>query len=412
MKAKSHRNSLPAGYPLNWYRIDEILGQGGFGITYLAFDTNLDEHVAIKEYLPLELAVREGDHSVYPVSEDHSGHFEWGLERFITEARTITRLKHPNLVRVRAVFEANNTAYMVMDYEHGESLDRLLKRRRTLDEPELLDIVYPLLEGLDEVHAAGFVHRDIKPANIFIRANGSPVLLDFGSARQALFGETRTLTTLVSPGYAPFEQYHARGDKQGPWTDIYGLGATLYRAVTGVAPMDAIERSEASHSGETSMTSASELGRGVYTEQFLVAIDHALAFRPEDRPRSIQEWEAQIEGEPVPDELEIDRQALADDDEWVTESGTQMRSETEVADPPAAPVEGKWRERILRHWKSKLGAGIIGGLIFQNPLGFIVAAFIVHFYPPGKRTWIVILSVLAVLLLLAIANEAQIGTGA
>ena len=303
VKAKSHRNSLPSGYQLNWYRIEEILGQGGFGITYLAFDTNLDEHVAIKEYLPLELAVREGDHSVYPVSEDHSGHFEWGLERFITEARTITKLKHPNLVRVRAVFEVNNTAYMVMDYEKGESLDLLLKRRRTLDQSELLDIVYPLMDGLDEVHAAGFVHRDIKPANIFIRDNGTPVLLDFGSARQALFGETRTLTTLVSPGYAPFEQYHSRGDRQGPWTDIYGLGATLYRAVTGATPMDAIERSEATHSSEFSMTSASEVGKGTYSGQFLEAIDHALAFRPEDRPQSIHEWEAEIEGGPEPAEL-------------------------------------------------------------------------------------------------------------
>ena len=412
MKAKSHRNSLPAGYELNWYRIDEILGQGGFGITYLAFDTNLDEHVAIKEYLPLELAVREGDHSVYPVSEDHSGHFEWGLERFITEARTITKLKHPNLVRVRAVFEANNTAYMVMDYEHGESLDVLLKRRRTLDEPELLDIVYPLLEGLDEVHAAGFVHRDIKPANIFVRADGSPVLLDFGSARQALFGETRTLTTLVSPGYAPFEQYHARGDKQGPWSDIYAMGATLYRAVTGVAPMDAIERSEASHSAQASMISANELGKGVYSGQFLTAIDHALAFRPEDRPQSIQEWESEIEGEIESVEPEIDPQALSDDeDEAVTEPMTEGGSETAIADASAQPVKGKWRERLLRHWKSKLGAGLIGALVLQNPLGFLVVAFIVHFYPPGKRVWIITLSLLAVLLLLVIANEAQKGTG-
>ena len=186
------------------------------------------------------------------------------------------------------------------------------------------------------------------------------MLLDFGSARQALFGETRTLTTLVSPGYAPFEQYHARGDKQGPWTDIYGLGATLYRAVTGAAPMDAIERSEASHSAEASMTSASELGRGVYTEQFLVAIDHALAFRPEDRPQSIQEWEAQIEGEPVPAELAIDRQVLTDDDESVTESITEVGSrhrdrrpagragERQMAREDSTPLEEQARRRAHR----------------------------------------------------------------
>ena len=388
MKAKSHRNSLPSGYQLNWYRIEEILGQGGFGITYLAFDTNLDEHFAIKEYLPLELAVREGDHSVHPVSEDHSGHFEWGLERFIAEARTITKLKHPNLVRVRAVFEENNTAYMVMDYERGESLDRLLKRRRTLEEPELLDIVYPLLEGLDEVHAAGFVHRDIKPANIFIREDGSPMLLDFGSARQALFGETRTLTTLVSPGYAPFEQYHSRGDKQGPWTDIYGLAATLYRAVTGAPPMDAIERSEASHSAQASMISALEGGKGVYSSQFLDAIDHALAFRPQDRPQTVLEWEAEIEGETIPTQLEIDSDVLSDEArEMPLSTITQVPDPQTASATPAAKKSG-WRERLLRHWKSKLGAGFIGAIVFQNPIGFLVAAGIVHFYPPGKRVWI------------------------
>ena len=400
MNPKAHRNSLPPGYRLNWYRIEEILGQGGFGITYLAFDTNLDENVAIKEYLPLELAVREGDHSVHPVSEDHSGHFEWGLERFITEARTITKLKHPNLVRVRAVFEKNNTAYMVMDYEHGESLDRLLRRRRTLDEPELLDIIYPLLEGLDEVHAAGFVHRDIKPANIYVRKDGSPVLLDFGSARQALFGETRTLTTLVSPGYAPFEQYHTRGDKQGPWTDIYGLGARLYRAVTGAAPMDAIERSEASHSSQASMLSASEVGEGTYSSQLLSAIDHALAFRPEDRPQTIRQWESEIEGEPG-SELDIDPQTLPDDQSAETELATRDGAATELETSPSPAPKGGWRERLLRHWKSKLGVGIIGVILFQNPIGFLVAALIVHFYPPTKRVWIIILSALVVLMVLS-----------
>ena len=164
-------------------RSSKILGQGGFGITYLAYDSNLDEDVAIKEYLPIELAVREGDYSVHPVSEDHGNNFQWGLERFISEARTLTRFKHPNIVRVRNVFEDNNTAYMVMEYEEGESLQELLSRRKTMEEAEILNILLPILGGLQLIHEKKFIHRDIKPANIFIRKDGSPVLLDFGSAR-------------------------------------------------------------------------------------------------------------------------------------------------------------------------------------------------------------------------------------
>ena len=202
-----HRNALQPGYEVLWYRIERILGQGGFGITYLAYDTNLDQHVAIKEYLPIELAVREGDDSVHPVSENHDDNYRWGLERFISEARTLAKFNHPNIVRVLSVFEQNNTAYMPMRYEEGKSLQERLPRRGTLEEDQLMKILLPVLGGLRLVHGAGFIHRDIKPANIFIRDDGSPVLLDFGSARQALGHETKTLTSLVSPGYAPFEQY-------------------------------------------------------------------------------------------------------------------------------------------------------------------------------------------------------------
>ena len=243
MADKIHRNSLKPGYKLHWYKVEKILGQGGFGITYLASDFNLDQQVAIKEYLPIELAVRERDFSVHPVSEDQGDKFKWGLDRFITEARTLAKFKHPNIVRVLNVFEANNTAYMVMEYEHGESLQDILSRRKTLEEAELMNLLFPILGGLQKVHETGFIHRDIKPANIFMRADESPVLLDFGSARQALGIATSTLTSLVSPGYAPFEQYYSKSDQQGPWTDIYGLGATLYRAVAGTAPMDAVDRS-------------------------------------------------------------------------------------------------------------------------------------------------------------------------
>ena len=295
MGDKVHRNTLKPGYKLHWYRIEKVLGQGGFGITYLADDFNLDRKAAIKEYLPIELAVREGDFSIHPLSEDHGEQYHWGLDRFIKEARTLAKFEHPNIVRVLNVFEANHTAYMVMSYEEGDSFQEILTRRKTLEEGELLNILVPILGGLEKVHQMGFIHRDIKPANIFLRNDGSPVLLDFGSARQALGVYTKTLTSLVSPGYAPFEQYHSKSDAQGPWTDVYGFGATLYRAIAGVAPMDAVDRSRLIlKGGKDTFVSALEIGKGRYSERFLRAIDHALQFREEDRPQSISEWKQEF----------------------------------------------------------------------------------------------------------------------
>jgi serine/threonine protein kinase len=292
-----HRNSLQPGYKLHWYHIIKILGQGGFGITYLAHDTNLDQQVAIKEYLPTDLAVRENDISVHPVSEGHRESYEWGLEKFISEARTLAKFKHHNIVRVLSVFTENNTAYMVMEYEHGEPMDALLKNKKTIEEGKLKSILMPMLDGLEQIHKEGFIHRDIKPPNIYIRMDGSPVLLDFGSARQSLGIQTQTLTTMVSPGYAPFEQYTSKSDKQGPWTDIYGLGATLYRAVTGIGPTDAMDRSEALlHTNKDVYVPASRIAGDNYSEEFLAAIDHALLFKTDERPQSIDEWREELDG--------------------------------------------------------------------------------------------------------------------
>lgn len=296
MTEQSHRHALEAGYKLHWYEIKSILGQGGFGITYLALDTNLDRLVAIKEYLPSDFAVREGDFSVHPISGNTKPQFEWGLDRFISEAKILSKFEHPNIVRIFAVFEENNTGYLVMPYEEGNSLQALLKGKKTLDQSRLLKIIEPILDGLEIVHKHDFIHRDIKPDNIFIREDGSPVLLDFGSARQAVTGQVKTLTTLVSPGYAPFEQYYSKSDEQGPWTDIYGLGATLYRAITGRPPLDAVDRSKSLLDGsQDTFRSAMEVGVGRYTDQFLYAIDHAISFKPIDRPQSIREWRREFD---------------------------------------------------------------------------------------------------------------------
>jgi len=289
---KNHGNALPHGYRLHWYRIESVLGQGGFGITYLAHDANLDKAVAIKEYLPIELAVREGDSSVRPFTEDRREQYAWGLARFIEEARTLANFDHPNIVRVHSVFEEHATAYMVMTYEVGRSLEDIAKFARLDGEVALLALAHPLVDALEHMHGAGFIHRDVKPANIVVRPDGNPVLLDFGSARLALGGQTRTLTSVVSAGFAPYEQYHAEGGKQGPWTDIYGLGATLYAGINrGRGPLDAIVRGEARIEGRPDpMDAAATIGAGRYSARLLEAIDAALAFAPAERPRSAAEF--------------------------------------------------------------------------------------------------------------------------
>jgi hypothetical protein len=183
---------------------------------------------------------------------------------------------------------------MVMRFEEGENFAALLDRKRTVSESELMRVLLPVLDGLELVHNAGFIHRDIKPDNIHIRADGSPVLLDFGSARHAL-GQARTVTILVAPGYAPFEQYYSSGEDQGPWTDLYSLGATCYRAVAGVAPMDAIARSKGVlGSAREILVPAVAVGSGRYSERLLKAIDHALAFAEKDRPATIAAWREEL----------------------------------------------------------------------------------------------------------------------
>jgi len=294
MRDDAYPDALPAQYQLHWYLLERVLGQGGFGITYLARDANLDQKVAIKEYLPVDVATRRADATVRARSDDQADRYRWGLDRFIREARTLARFDHPNIVRVLSVFEQHGTAYMVMRFEEGENFAALLDRKRTLPEADLMRVLLPVLEGLELVHNAGFIHRDIKPDNIHIRADGTPVLLDFGSARLAL-GQSRTMTILVAPGYAPFEQYYSSGDDQGPWTDIYSLGATCYRAIAGVPPMDAITRSKGIlGSAREILVPTTAVGAGRYSERLLRAVDHALAFDEKDRPQTIAEWRAEL----------------------------------------------------------------------------------------------------------------------
>ena len=211
-EASQPLNALPQGYRLQKYELVRVLGFGGFGMTYLGFDHNLDKPVAIKEYLPSDIATRTVDRSVAAQASEFRGDFQWGLERFVDEARTLARFDHRHIIKVYRFFEAHGTAYIVMEYAEGETLSAHLERKGSLSEAELKAILYPLLDGLAVVHGADFLHRDIKPGNIVLRdVDGSPVLLDFGAARQAIGAKSRSVTSIVTPGYAPIEQYSTSG---------------------------------------------------------------------------------------------------------------------------------------------------------------------------------------------------------
>ena len=274
--------ALPPGYRLGEYRIERYLGSGGFGITYSAIDEHLDHRVAIKEFMPSGLAVRNANDRVTVATVEDEPDFQWGLERFLDEARALARFDHPNIVSVKRFLEAHGTGYIVMEYVDGEPLSEMLRRKPTLTEAEIREHVLPLTGGLAKVHSDGLLHRDIKPSNIVVRANGVPVLIDFGSARRAVSAKSRSLTAVITPGYAPLEQYSSSMGDQRATTDIYALGAVMYRCVTGKTPRDATERAL-----EDRLTPVIDAADGVYSAGLLTAIDAALAMRADERPRDI-----------------------------------------------------------------------------------------------------------------------------
>ena len=283
--------ALPAGLRINEYQIERTLGGGGFGITYLARDSNLDLPVAVKEYFPNDVATRGPDNSVQVRggSDDAQASYDWGLERFLDEARALAAFRHPNIVRVLRYFRANGTAYIVMEYESGLPLKRWVPQNAPLTQRSLLSIIYPLLDGLESVHKLGFLHRDIKPDNIYVRADGSPVLLDFGAARRV--SGDRDLTNIVSPGFAPFEQYHSQGH-QGPWTDIYSLGAVMYWMTTGKKPVESAARIKSD-----AMLPASSLAEAsVYGTALLQAIEWAMQPEEGKRPQTVAQFREAIQG--------------------------------------------------------------------------------------------------------------------
>jgi serine/threonine protein kinase/formylglycine-generating enzyme required for sulfatase activity len=285
-----HKYSLPLGLRLRQYRIVRLLGHGGFGLTYLAEDTTLNRRVAIKELLPIDFAVREKDGTtIVARSQQDKPNLEWARQRFVEEGRTLAALQHPSILPVYDNFELHGTAYLVTPFIDGASLEVWLLERRAVSQADLLSIATSLLDALRLVHQQGFLHRDIKPENILMdRKTSRPVLIDFGNARMATGKKTSNLTAVLSRGYAPFEQYQTK-TRQGPPTDIYALGAVLYRAIKGAAPDDALDRM-----GEDKIKVLSRERMPGFTREFLATIDKALRMRPEDRWQNCGEWKAAL----------------------------------------------------------------------------------------------------------------------
>jgi serine/threonine protein kinase len=286
------RGVLAAGTCLRSYEVVSVLGQGAFGVTYRARDTQLGRDVAIKEYLPTALALREGRTTVVPRSTEHAQEFVRGRERFLEEARTLARFEGtPGIIPVYDFLEANGTAYMVMALARGITLERLLRSEGPLPQVIVERLLFPLLDGLEKVHGSGFLHRDIKPANIIVDARGGPILIDFGAARAAIAGGSTTPTAIFTPGFAAAEQFTS--STLGPWTDIYGLAATLYTAITGTVPPRAIDRLF-----DDRYQPLAALRPAGFAPALLSALDAALAVRANQRPQSIASWRSMLSDAP------------------------------------------------------------------------------------------------------------------
>ena len=273
------------------YLIGKALGQGGFGITYIGWDLNAWRIVAIKEYYPTGLVTRERGLVVTPIDEDAKVKLKKGVNQFFKEALILGSFNsHPNIVNVLHFFRQNNTAYIVMEYINGKSLkDYLQARGGSISFTEAMQILCPIMLALDDLHHTGLLHRDIAPDNIYLTVDGHAKLLDFGAARFSIGEETQNAASVIKPGYAPLEQYSGSGTEQGSWTDVYAMGATFYRALTGKVPTAAPDRAMG-----RPLQSPLELGISI-PEPVDKAIMHAMNMKPEDRYVSMRLFEQDIE---------------------------------------------------------------------------------------------------------------------
>jgi len=271
------------------YLIGRVLGHGGFAVTYLGYDINLGMKVAIKEYFPREFASRSGENGATITANEHTEakeFYEYGLKRFVEEARLLSQLRHNNIIKVLNLFEIGGTAYYAMEYLAGKTLKDQIKDHGTLTFNEAFKIISELMSAAEFLHGKSCFHRDIKPANVYLTEDKSPILLDFGSARNQLAAQSRSLNAMLTPGYAPIEQYSVKG-RQGPWTDIYALAATFYYLLTAQIPPEAADLSQ----GLAKIKLPSEMGLAINASQEKWLMK-GLALRPEERPQSIAEWRA------------------------------------------------------------------------------------------------------------------------
>lgn len=334
--------ALPPGTRLSEFEIVDLVGQGGFGIVYLADDHSLQRRVAVKEYMPSSLATRGRDASVIVRSERHEDTFQVGLRSFVNEARLLAQFDHPALLKVYRFWEANGTAYMAMPYYAGRTLKQYLKDHEgpPPDEAWIRKILSPVMDALELMHHENCFHRDVAPDNIMLLRDDRPVLLDFGAARRVISDMTQALTVILKPGYAPIEQYaEMPGIKQGPWTDIYALGAVVYFTITGRTPPPAVGRMM-----QDSYEPLASLAAGRYSARFLEGIDKCLRVKGDERPQSIAEMRALLgPGEAAatlympPDSATPGPATAAAPEGPATELGTQIRTTAYM--PVASPAE-------------------------------------------------------------------------
>ena len=335
-------NGLPVGTMLGEFELTSLLGEGGFGIVYLANDHSLQRRVALKEYMPSVLAARAGASQVQVKSERHRETFEAGRKSFINEARLLAQFDHPSLVKVYRFWEANGTAYMVMPFYEGKTLkDQLKALGGPPTEAWLRTLLNPLTEALAVIHREQCYHRDIAPDNVMMLAGSNrPLLLDFGAARRVIGDMTQALTVILKPGYAPVEQYaEIPGMKQGPWTDLYALAAVVHFAIIGKTPPPSVGRLL-----NDTYVPLAQAAAGRYSERFLKAIDHALVVKPDDRTQSIEQ---------LRNEMGLDHNALA------AAPGPSAAARATAASPSPAGATAAAAPRTNTALLGLLGGGVV-----------------------------------------------------
>ena len=284
-------NELKPGHEIQNYRIERTLGRGNFGVTYLAHDDVLDFKVAIKEFFPSYCGVERVGDGGLNASGKGQNQYDSCQQRFLSEAKRLAKFRNPTIPRILNLVKYNNTAYIVMEYEKGASLLQAISSGRMKGEHEILKMLNAVASALKVVHDEDIIHRDLKPVNIYIKDNGAPMILDFGAARQYMGEKTVQLTTILTPGYAPIEQYTGKSTGHGPWTDIYSLGAVLYYIASGEKPCDSLTRNNELMNGNRDPLVPLALRlKGKYSSLFLKAIDKALMFKPQERPQTMDEW--------------------------------------------------------------------------------------------------------------------------